>query len=187
MKEVREAFEHEFGVTNMRDFFMCIFAPKVKGALLFQSVFGFAAAVFAFIEKFIWEPGGLFIFLSIQIVIEMIVGATKSIRINKEKFNPKKAMKSVYIWLSHVFILASLHNLSKYYEIVSYLAIGAFIFIFLRNLLSVVQDMVQLGWVKAEVLEFLKKKVNTHNKKLGNDESISNSYGQDPAASEVMD
>lgn len=151
-------FFGELGFKNCRDYLKTVFGFKDYIYISWESIAAAFAAIMAFTDQYVWSPPAAISVIFILVVADMITGAIVAVKVKKEIFDPKKWYRSVPVLASHAFVFIMIHNITKIEPTLGFMSNVTFGWFAMRNLISVIYDLVALKYMRAEFLNYFRTK-----------------------------
>lgn len=150
----------EWGFQDVGDFLATTLGNKSIVSLTLQITVSSFAGYLAFIKQYIYDPPlGVAVIVSL-LVLDTILGASVALK-QGDTFNIAKFSRIVPILLSHLAILTLSHNI-KLTDSITFVWLPNAIFGFfaMRTFLSVIRNLVTLGFVSGQLFVFVEKKLS---------------------------
>lgn len=155
-KIIKDIFFETIGFENIQDVLKSILCWKAT----VLAVFGFlVGGLSGFIERYIWDDPGAFIFLFILIIIDFITGIVKGIK--EKDFRSRRIPRTAGKAITYAIMLFVAFNVNKYIEYVFFwLPMSMLGVFYMTELWSIVENFSKLGMLDRDLVEFLKHKLN---------------------------
>lgn len=154
-------FWHTFGFNGIGDFISTTIGMKSTVSIFAQLATATFLGYYGCIEKYIYSPAQAVVMMICLVVVDTILGAMVAIK-KGEKFNLAKISRLLPILCAHVMVMSATWHF-KQIDIDAYgwMPSATFGFLGVRNLLSVIRNMIKLKYIRADFLSFLNTKIDS--------------------------
>ena len=154
-------FWHTFGFKGVGDFVSTTFGMKSSASVFVQVATAAGISYFATLEKYVYSPGEAIVLMISMILADTILGAMVAVR-KGEKFNMAKISRFLPIVCAHVMIMSATWHFKQIdMDAYGWMPTATFGFLGVRNLLSVIRNMIKLKYIRADFLSFLNTKIDS--------------------------
>jgi hypothetical protein len=154
-------FWHTFGFSGVGDFISTAFGMKSSASVFVQVATAAGFSYFAILEKYIYSPGQAVVLMIAMILADTILGAMVAVK-KGEKFNMAKISRFLPIVCAHVMIMSATWHFKQIdLDAYGWMPTATFGFLGVRNLLSVIRNMIKLKYIRADFLSFLNTKIDS--------------------------
>lgn len=153
-------FWNEYGFRNFSDYCKTLIGDVAATGLRWEISGSAFAGFLAFVKAYVYDPPlGVAVLLSL-VAIDTLLGSWRSVK-SGEKFVMAKLERFIVVIISHLVLLTFSH-LIRLADPFTFFWLPNFFFgwFVTRTLLSVVRHMVELKWVKGELLAHLENKIS---------------------------
>ena len=154
-------FWHTFGFNGVGDFISTTLGMKSSVSVFVQIATAAGIGYFATLEKYVYSPGQAVVLMILMILVDTILGAMVAVR-KGEKFNMAKISRFLPIVCAHVMIMSATWHFKQIdLDAYGWMPTATFGFLGVRNLLSVIRNMIKLKYIRADFLSFLNTKIDS--------------------------
>jgi hypothetical protein len=154
-------FWHAFGFDGVGDFISTTFGMKSSASIIIQIATAATIGYYAKLEQYVYSPGQAVILMIVMILVDTILGAMVAMK-KGEKFNLAKISRFMPIVCAHVMVMSATWHFKQIdMDAYGWMPSATFGFLGVRNLLSVIRNLIKLKYIRSDFLSFLNTKIDS--------------------------